>query len=294
MINRILLSLLTLMIFSASLTSQINKFAATDYSGGKVFIMENNKIIWQHPAPNSNDLWVLKNGNILFTTGNGVLEVTLNNDTIFEYTSKSNIFACQRLKNGNTFIAECNTGKLLEISPKGKVIKEVCILNDKNNDAGFAFMRNARRLDNGHFLIAHYGEQRVSEYDKSGKLVWNIDVPGGPHSVIKLKNGDTYIAVADKDNNPRIIKVNKKKEIVWQLSNDDIPGKPLKFIGGMHLLKDGSLMFANWVGHENPESPVHILRVDKNKTIISTIGKYDGINTVSSVYVIGDESSQTH
>ena len=28
-----------------------------------------------------------------------------------------------------------------------------------------AVMRNARRLDNGHFLVAHYGPQCVTEYD---------------------------------------------------------------------------------------------------------------------------------
>ena len=58
-------------------------------------------------------------------------------------------------------------------------------------------MRNARRLDNGHFLVAHYGPQCVTEYDMNGKVVWNLDVPGGPHSLTRLSNGHTLIAVAD-------------------------------------------------------------------------------------------------
>ena len=72
-------------------------------------------------------------------------------------------------------------------------------------DGGFAFMRNARRLDNGHFLVAHYGDQCVKEYDANGKVVWKLDVPGGPHSLTRLPNGHTLIAVADKDQNPRLI-----------------------------------------------------------------------------------------
>lgn len=72
-------------------------------------------------STDSNDLWILPNGNILFTTGHGVLEMTRQNDTIFHYESKSPVFACQRLKNGNTFVGECVTGRMLEISPKGRL-----------------------------------------------------------------------------------------------------------------------------------------------------------------------------
>ncbi len=75
-------------LFPAFLSAQAKTFAGTDYSQGIVFVMENNQIVWQHKAPDSNDLWVLPNGNILFTTGHGVLEMTRQNDTIFHYESK--------------------------------------------------------------------------------------------------------------------------------------------------------------------------------------------------------------
>ena len=176
--TRIYISILAV-LFSVSLFAQTKTFAGADYSQGIVFVMENNRIVWKHKAPDSNDLWILPNGNILFTTGHGVLEMTRQNDTIFHYESQSPIFACQRLKNGNTFVGECVSGRMLEISPKGKIVKEVCILPEGVKDGGFAFMRNARRLDNGHFLVAHYGDQCVKEYDTNGKVVWKLDVPGG-------------------------------------------------------------------------------------------------------------------
>ena len=190
---------LSLLLSVSSLFAQTKTFAGADYSQGIVFVMENNQMVWKHKAPDSNDLWILPNGNILFTTGHGVLEMTRQNDTIFHYESKSPVFACQRLKNGNTFVGECVTGRMLEISPKGKIVKETCILPKGVKDGGFAFMRNARRLDNGHFLVAHYGDQCVKEYDANGKMVWKLDVPGGPHSLTRLPNGHTLIAVADKD-----------------------------------------------------------------------------------------------
>lgn len=270
-----------------SLSAQHPSFLGADYSGGKVFVMENNKIVWEHPAPESNDVWALLNGNYLFTTGKGVLEMNRANDTLFCYQSESPIFACQRLKNGHTFVGECNTGRLLEISPQGKITKEVCILPEGIHDGGHAFMRNARRLDNGNYLVAHYGSQTVKEYDPEGKIVWNVKVPGGPHSVIRLLNGNTLVAVADMTQNPRIVELNPEGNTVWELSNKDLPNSPLKFIGGMQYFPESQLLyFTNWVGHEHPETSIHLFCVNKEKKILYSLGNHNGIKTMSSLSLI--------
>lgn len=270
--------------FAASLLAQVRTFAGTDYSQGIVFVMEDNRIVWQHPAPESNDLWVLPNGNLLFTTGRGVLEMTRQNDTIFHYASNSPIFACQRLKNGNTFIGECSTGRMLEVSPKGTIVRETCILPQGVTDAGSGFIRNARRLDNGHFLVAHYGDETVKEYDANGKVIWSLNVPGGPHSVTRLPNGHTMIAVADKNRNPRLIEVTKAGNVVWELSNADLPGKPLKFLGGFQYFSDGRILLSNWTGHENPADRVHLLLVDRQKNLLYSLQNPAGLQTMSSVF----------
>jgi hypothetical protein len=54
-----------------------HQFACTDYTQGMVFIISSEgKPVWQYPAENCNDLWILPNGNLLFNTGKGVKEVT--------------------------------------------------------------------------------------------------------------------------------------------------------------------------------------------------------------------------
>lgn len=282
---RLTLFLFALLAFTG-LHAQTPTFAGCDYSQGIVFIMENNKIVWQHPARDTNDLWVLPNGNILFTNGRGVLELTRQNDTVFHYRTESPVFACQRLANGNTFVGECATGRMLELNPKGKIVKEVCILPEGVTDGGFAFMRNARRLRNGNFLVAHYGSQTVKEYNRKGKEIWSVSVPGGPHSVVRLKNGNTLVAVADMTQNPRIIELDKKGNIVWEFSNKDLPGNPLKFLGGMHLLPDGRLAFANWTGHGDYADKTHLFIVNKNKEVTYTLMKHPQVQTLSSVYLM--------
>ena len=121
-------------------------FVCGDYSQGKVFIVSaEGDVQWEYPAPHCNELWVLPGGNLLFTTGHGVKEVTRDKKVVFSYESKSEIYAAQRLPNGNTFVGECNTGRLLEVDPHGKIVGEVRLLPEGKN-GGHVFMRNARRL----------------------------------------------------------------------------------------------------------------------------------------------------
>lgn len=264
--------------------SPCETFVCTDYSQGKVFVFEKGEKVWEHDAPLSNDIWVLDNGNLLFTKGNGVLEVTRNNDTIFQYTSQSHVFACQRLTNGNTFVGECESGRLLEVDSNGKIVKDLSILPLGTTNGKKSFMRNARKLENGHYLVAHYGGKRVVEYDENGNIYWEVPVSGGAHSVIRLPNGNTLVAVTDMDKNPRIVEFNSDKNIVWEFSNKDIEGAPLKFLSGMQYIPGMGIVFTNWTGHVKEKVP-YIYWVDWNKNIIDTFGPCADIESVSSVFI---------
>ncbi len=267
-------------------SSPCRTFTCTDYTQGKVFVFEEGEIVWEHDAPLSNDLWVLENGNLLFTTGNGVLEVTPAQDTVFCYTSQSRIFACQRLKNGNTFIGECTAGRLLEVSPEGKTIKQLTILSENDPSRGDGYIRNARRLDNGHYLVAHYAGKRVVEYNKKGRIVWQAPIEGGAHSVVRLANGHTVVAATDKARNPKIIEFDKKGNIVWELSNKDLEGEPLKFMSGFQYLPESdSFVVTNWQGHGIKEKGPHILWVSRDKKVLDTFTAHSRIETVSSIFI---------
>ena len=125
-------------------------------------------------------------------------------------------------------------------------------------------------------MYKRQGDQCVKEYDANGKMVWKLDVPGGPHSLTRLPNGHTLIAVADKDQNPRLIEVTPEGKTIWEISNADIPGKPLKFLGGFQYFSDGRFLITNWTGHVNPKEKVHLLLVDRQKNELSLIHIYAG------------------
>jgi len=260
--------------------------ACTDYSQGKVFLVSaEGKAEWEYPARNCNDLWVLPNGNLLFNTGHGVKEVTRDKKVVFQYDSKSEIYACQRLDNGNTFIGECNAGRLIEVDPAGKVVKELRLLPE-GKDGGHAYMRNARRLANGNYLVAHYGLQAVKEYDAQGKVVMEIAAPGGPHSAIRLPNGNTLVACGDRiKNGAKVFEVDPSGKTVWEVTNQDLPDT-LKFMSGLQRLPNGNTVMSNWLGHGQFGKAPHLIEVTPEKKVVWTFSDHKTMKTISSVQLL--------
>jgi hypothetical protein len=268
-----------------------HRFACADYSGGKVFLVgADGKVEWEHPAPSCNDLWVLPNGNLLFSTGHGVLEVTPDKKKVFEYKSPSEIYACQRLPNGNTFVGECSTGRLLELDPAVKVVKEVKLLPE-GKSGGHVFMRNARVLSNGHYLCTHYGAGVVREYDAEGKQVLEIKAPGGPHSVARLPNGNTLIATGDAkgEKECKVFEADPQGKTVWEITNADLPAEiRLKFMAGLHRLPNGNTVMSNWVGHGQFGKAPHVIEVTPDKKVVWTFADHVTMKTVSSIQILDE------
>lgn len=261
-------------------------FACADYSQGKVFLVSRDgKIEWEYPTTSCNDLWVLPNGNLLFNTGHGVREVTRDKRVVFDYQSKSEIYACQRLTNGATFVGECNRGRLLELEPSGRIAKEIRLLPE-GADGGHLYMRNARRLDNGHYLVTHYGDQVVREYDPAGQVVLSIPAVGGPHSAARLPNGHTVITCGDQPGGSRVFEVDLAGKTVWQVQGQDLPGISLKFVAGFQRLPNGNTVICNWLGHGQFGAGPHLIEITPDKRIAWTFADHQNMRTIASVQLL--------
>ena len=267
-------------------TSTPHPFVCTDYTQGKVFVVsKDGEVEWEYAASHCNDIWILPNGNLLFNTGRGVKEVTRTKEVVFNYESKSEIYACQRLPNGNTFIGECNSGRLLEISPAGSITKDIKILKD-TSERSSAFMRNARKLENGNYLVAHYGLNVVREYDPDGNMVREIKSKGGPHSAVRLPNGNTLIACADHEGWLKVFEVDSAGKVIWEVTNADFPDTVLYFMTGLQRLPNGNTVMTNWLGHNNFGKAPHIIEITPDKKVVWTFSDYKNMKTISSIQLL--------
>src|SRR5262249_28043539 len=76
-------------------------------------------------------------------------------------------------------------GRVWEWQPDGK---------PRFSITGLTSPVDARVLPGRRVLIAEEGGQKVSEYDFSGKLLWEKSFEDGPVSVQRLPNGNTFVA----------------------------------------------------------------------------------------------------
>ena len=280
---------------AAMLPATSHRFACADYTQGKVFIVATDGTVeWEHPAPSCDELWALPNGNLLFTTGHGVKEVTREKKVVFSYESKSEIYACQRLANGNTFIGECNAGRLTRSRAVREIGEGYPAAARKGKNGGHLYMRNARRLDNGRYLVAHYGDQVVREYDGDGKMVREIPATSGPHSVVRLPNGHTLIACGDivKDG-ARVFEVDGDGKTIWEIKSSDLPGISLKCMTGLQRLPNGNTVMSNWQGHGQFGSGPHVIEVTPEKKVVWTFADHKTMRTVSSVQMLDSPGDAT-
>jgi len=150
-------------------------------------------------------------------------------------------------------------------------------------------MRNARKLENGNYLVAHYGLDKVCEYDSIGKIVREIPVKGGPHSVIRLKNGNTLIACSDHNGEPRIVEIDQSGTEVWQITKNELPGIELKFMTGMEVLPNGNLVFTNWIGHGQLGKGTHAFEINRDKKLVWIYNDHSILKTMSSIQILNSK-----
>ena len=155
-------------------------------------------------------------------------------------------------------------------------------------------MRNVRKLPNGHYLVAHYGDQVVREYDDRGKVVREIPAASGPHSAVRLPNGHTLIACADlvKDG-ARVFDVDADGKTVWEITSADLPDISLQLMNGLQRLPNGNTVMSNWLGHGHFGSGPHLIEVTPAKQVVWTFADHKAMRTVASVQLLDEPADAT-
>lgn len=174
------------------------------------------------------DAQMLPNGRVLVAenSANRITERDLTGKILWEYRTPGNPIVCQRLPNGNTFVATYNS--VLEISydqkqvynvnrgpqfyifsahkmRNGQVVamtaqgvihvfdpvanKEIRTIKTGNN-GGWC---SVEALPNGRYLVATMNSNQVREIDADGKSHWSIQLPG-VFRATRLPNGNTLVA----------------------------------------------------------------------------------------------------
>lgn len=193
------------------------------------------EVVWSYPDSKvSHDADRLANGNTLVVFGGGdqvsdpqVKEINPEGKIVWawyarDHFSKSpyrNIYdegwthtnAVSRLPNGNTLMSPRNFNLLVEVDPRGSVVRTI-------GKGIFHYQHDPQVLPNGHILVAnHRRPHRAIEVDpQSNTIVWlspGFERDAAPvRDADRLANGNTLITGSTK-----IVEVTPEGEIVWRL-----------------------------------------------------------------------------
>jgi len=278
--------------------------AADDSTRKLAIIAPDGSVEWETKVGAIHDAWVLPNGNILFQQGwTKIVEVTPDKQTVWEYDSgkmngnegkRVEVHAFQRLADGLTMIAESGPARIIEVDKAGKIQREVKL--KVNNPNAHSDTRLVRKIANGHYLVAHESDGFVREYDATGKIVWDYEVPlfgkerkggHGPEafgnslfSAIRLDNGNTLIGGG---NGHCVLEVTPKKEIAWKLEQNDLPGITLAWVTRVERLPNGNTRFGNC--HAEAANP-QFIEVTKDKKVVWTFKDFKNFGNSTTVQAV--------
>src|SRR5262249_54764989 len=134
------------------------------------------KVVWEHKTPSSQPVSCqrLPNGNTFIATYNELLEVTRDNKVVSTRKPGFTIWNGYKLRNGNILYVTGNN-LVIELNPDGKEVARVTV----NGTGGWA---SADKLANGHYLVALYSMNKVVEVDSAGKVHWEVTVQNPGHA----------------------------------------------------------------------------------------------------------------
>jgi len=260
---------------------------------------------WKLPVGAIHDLHLLPDGHILYQDGwTRIVELDEHRKPIWDYNAKRNgnagrtveVHAFERLPDSTTMIVESGPARIIEIDREGSVVREIPLT--VTTRSAHSDTRNARKTAAGTYLVAHEKDGVVREYDASGKVIWEFDVPlfgksskggHGPdafgdqvYSAVRLASGNTLIGTG---NGHSVLEVTPDNEIIWKVEQHDLPGITLAWVTQVERLANGNTRFINC--HAGPDNP-QIIEVTPEKQVVWTFKDFKTFGNSLPVAVVLD------
>ena len=175
--------------------------------------------------------------------------------------------------------------RLLEIDGSGKILVEFPLRCQKKNY--HMQTRMARKNADGTYHVPHLLDFAVRNYDSTGKVLSSIDttVPGDserkihtwPFTAIRHGDGQTLVCCT---NGNRVVDFDSNGKILWELTNDDLPGPWLQDPCGGQVLPNGNVVITSYAGGRiDPRAP-KLFEVNREKKVVWTYsdGQTSGIH----------------
>jgi len=260
-----------------------------------MFLVNGGKVIWTYstgPGNEYDDVWMLSNGNILFTRMQYIAEITPKKEVVWRYDAPpgTEIHACQPIGLDQVlFIRNGLPPKLMIMNIKTNVVEMEHDLPAKSlTDPKTVHpqYRRVRYTAQGTYLVPMLGlgaaEGKVVEYDKDFKEIWSYPIPT-PWAAIRLKNGNTLIT----DEHDKLTReVNAKGETIWEVKPDDLPPE-YRFATTQsctRLANGNTIICSRGGGGKGPQ----LIEVTPDKKVVWVLQDWKDLGPATAVQILDD------
>jgi hypothetical protein len=264
----------------------------------RMFLIKDGKPIWTYSTgtgPEYDDVWMLSNGNILFTRMQYVALITPDKKVLWRYDCKpakgaehTEIHACQPIGLDKVmFVINGLPPKLMVVNTKTGAVEvehELPYAQPADPNGIHGQFRRARVTAQGTYLVSFLTMNCVVEYDKDFKEIWRYNILS-PWAAIRLKNGNTLIT-DEKESLTR--EVNPKGETVWEFNcKTDLPAE-YQFTSAPQSctrLANGNTIFTS--RGKSGQGP-QLIEVTPAKKVIWVLQDWKNIGDATAVQILDD------
>jgi hypothetical protein len=271
-------------------------YAGENYN--KMFLIKDGQVLWTYQTGKGyeyDDVWMLSNGNILFTRMQYLAEITPDKKVVWRYdcanststgTNHTEVHTYQPLGLDRVmFVLNGVPARLLIVNTKSNVVELDRPLPPElfNPKAIHGQFRRVRYTAQGTYLFACLGMDKVIEFDKNFNQIWSYPIKS-PWAALRLKNGNTLIT-DERESLTR--EVNPQGATVWEFKNTDLPAA-YRFVEAPQSctrLANGNTIFCS---RGNKGKTPQLVEVTPAKKVVWVLQNWQTLGSASAVQVLDD------
>ena len=262
----------------------------------RMFLVNDGKVLWTYQTGKGyeyDDVWMLSNGNILFTRMQYVAEITPDKKVVWRYdcdnstgTNHTEVHTCQPIGLDKVmFVLNGIPPRLMVVNTKTGAVEvnhELPYGQALTPKSIHGEFRRARYTAQGTYLVSYLSESNVVEFDKDFNQVWSYPIRS-PWAALRLRNGNTLIT---DEHDVSTMEVTPDKKIVWQVTPADLP--PAYNYGNSQSatrLANGNTILCSRGG--DAEGP-QLVEVTPDKKVVWVLEDWMDLGPATAVQILDD------
>jgi len=255
----------------------------------KMFLINEGKIVWTYSTGKGweyDDIWLLSNGNILFSRMGWAAEVTPQKKIIWRIDANKGceIHTIQPIGLDKCMLVENGTPATLKIINKktGAVEVQHSLPQSLTGAGVHGQFRRARVTDKGTYLLSLLQMNRVVEYDRDFKEIWSYPI-SSPWAAVRLKNGNTLIS-DEKEALAR--EVTPAGETAWEFKLSELPPE-LGFSGSQTCVRvaNGNTIFCS---RGDAGKRPQLVEITREKKVVWALRNWKDLGPATAIQVLDE------